>query len=741
MDQRRSPGAGDAGQDPQVETIGQQHLVVIDYVFIVLKHWKVVLAGLAVCLGAGVLLYYRSTPVYEASSELLVEVAATPSIADMRAVTADYGNDRMATEVSLISSDEVLRGALKLVQSRGRTYKGVSAGALKKLSVKEMKARLEAEHLRRTNLITVRYRCGDPELARDIVEDITTAYGDQFRARMQRGASRVLSWVREQLPRVQKELEDAQKTRIDFQKKLGILSLGSAEESMPVEISLVHALRREVADMEREIADYRSKINALENLGENMEGAMSLPWIRSDQVMAGLVKHEKELGENLAGMLSRLGPNHQDVVEAAARLKQVQSEKQNALKELKQAYSAEIAALETKLKDTGRRLGAVEEKANGLAAKTTELESYRRAEEDARERHEGLLKQFSEVDLTKTFEAGRVMVVNPARAAEKPLWPNLPKILAGMTLLGLVLGLLGAFFWESMDDSVKSGEDVNYIWRMPVLGLIPHISEPEKPGLSQEMMSSHRTEIEAFRMLALSLDLVTGKQKEDGKASVVMISSAGPREGKSMILFYLSVTLALANKKVVAIDADLRRRGYTKLAGLTEADGLAKWFRSGGSIDEYKCKLSGEVPEGLDILPAGHWDKSPTLMLRQAAFGELVEGMRKDYDYVLIDVPPLSFVSDALVVTRIAPMILVVARMGVTSKRLLRRSKDVVHTAGLVPIGSVINEFDSPGVRYGYYYRYYGYYYPYSSYYTEAEDEEEDNGKGSRRSGRGAAQG
>jgi len=704
---------------------GQEHLVVIDYLFILLRQWKFVVVGLAVGLIVGLIIYKKSAPVYESTSTLLIEISNTPLSGESKRATYEPGRDWLTTEISLMRSDRVLGEAVKMLKGQ---YS---------ITLEEMRNGVLVSAEKYTNLVTIGFRCNNPKEAADVVSAITKAYEEHFRQRMQNYTSRQLDWLQKHMPGLETDLAEAQRKRIEFQKTLGMLSFGAGEKSEPEEVVVVRELKKEAADLDAQLADYRSRIGALKKLGNDTGAAFSLTWFRTDPVIAGLLQHEKELSENLAAMLSRLGPKHQDVVETEARLQQINAEKTKAFTELSHALDAQHEALTLKLEDTRKRLLEAETKANDLAAKLAELENLQRLEDDARDRHSKMLKQYSEMNLTSTFEAGRVDVVKPAMEALEPLWPNLVKVMAAALILGLLGGVFAGFFWESLDDSVRSGEDVNYIWRMPVLGLIPHVDEQPTAELGREMLAGHRTEVEAFRMLAISLDLVISRYpRKEGEARVVMISSAGPREGKSFISFYLGLTLAMANKKVLAIDADLRRRGFTKLAGLSDAKGLSHWFRNGGPVENFLSKLPSNEPENLDVLAAGHWDKSPTLMLRQHALDVLVEQMKSKYDYILIDVPPLSFVSDALVITRLQPLVLMVTRMGVTSKRLLRRSRDIIHTAGLTPIGSVINEFNAPGVRYGYYYRYYGYYYPYTSayYYPDNEEEEEDGNGGTSRS-------
>jgi len=120
--------------------------------------------------------------------------------------------------------------------------------------------------------------------------------------------------------------------------------------------------------------------------------------------------------------------------------------------------SAKSDAYQKKLESTKLRMTSAEKEANVLAATYTDLQNHKK---DARERHNKFLKQFSEKDLKKTFETGRVSVVKPAIKPDSRLWPSLTQVFLAAILLGLAAGVLGAFFWKGLDDSVKSGEDMN----------------------------------------------------------------------------------------------------------------------------------------------------------------------------------------------------------------------------------------------------------------------------------------
>jgi capsular exopolysaccharide synthesis family protein len=235
-------------------------------------------------------------------------------------------------------------------------------------------------------------------------------------------------------------------------------------------------------------------------------------------------------------------------------------------------------------------------------------------------------------------------VIDRATPARKPASPNLPLNLALGFLGGLSLGTAFAFFVAYVDDRVKSAFDIESVVGLPLIGIIPEIKLSGQPEKAQIVVNnSDKTVVEAFLTLHSALRL----KDESKNAQAILVTSTLPGEGKSFLSTNLALTFAAHGEKVVVIDCDLRRPNIHKLFGLENLKGLIDICAGTVGVDQVLVK---GVQPNLDVLPSGGRAKNPTQVLNGKNFEMLLSDLRKRYDRVFIDTPPLAAVSDALII-------------------------------------------------------------------------------------------
>jgi capsular exopolysaccharide synthesis family protein len=209
---------------------------------------------------------------------------------------------------------------------------------------------------------------------------------------------------------------------------------------------------------------------------------------------------------------------------------------------------------------------------------------------------------------------------------------------------GLGLGLGFAFFVAFIDDRVKSSFDIESVVGLPLLGIIPQIKKMEQPDKAQIVINNADRQVaEAFLTLHSSLRL----RDESKDAKVLLTTSTIPGEGKSFTTTNLALTYAAHGDRVCVVDCDLRKPNIHKSFRRENLKGVIDVCAGTSTLDEALLK---EVHPNLDILPTGGRAKNPTQILNNRSFEVLISDLRKRYDRVFIDTPPLAAVSDALVV-------------------------------------------------------------------------------------------
>ncbi len=336
-----------------------------------------------------------------------------------------------------------------------------------------------------------------------------------------------------------------------------------------------------------------------------------------------------------------------------------------------------------------------------------------------------VLSKMKETDLTGRHKINNMLVVDPASIPLSPVKPR--KLLT--VFLGLVGGLavaLGlAFFVNYLDDSIKSQDDVETYLRLPFLGYVPNIKTNSVVERDlQSHMHPQSNAAEGFRTIRATISLT---HKSD-KFRVLAVTSTIPSEGKSLVASNLSIVNAQTGLRTVLIDADLRRPSVHKAFQLHSPMGLSSFLTEEVSqIDPIIHKT--EVPN-LDVICCGSVPSTPSELIGSKRMMEFLEAVRSRYDRVILDCPPISAVSDPLIISAMADGIVFVTKFNKIRREHARKSVQRVQNAGIHIVGCVLNDIDFEG-KDSYYYSYYYYQNRYYSSHYKTGDGKKDKGSDS----------
>ena len=294
--------------------------------------------------------------------------------------------------------------------------------------------------------------------------------------------------------------------------------------------------------------------------------------------------------------------------------------------------------------------------------------------------------------------------------------------------LGALVGLVIGYLLEQADSSFRNPEDIRENLKIPVLGHIPTFPDRvrlkhEDSKLDKNVWCHHRpggSIAEAFKGIRTSLQF----NRHEERHQVLMVTSPSPGEGKSTVVANLAVSLAHLGKRVLVLDADLRRAMQPRLFALLEQPGLTDVLMD--DVEPFDVIQQTEVT-GLSVLAGGKKVRNPSEVLSSPKMAELVKVLREKFDYVLIDTPPVLVVTDPLTVAPWADAVIGVIKLSSRTRREATATVERIQEVGGEMLGVVVNELDvgvGPGSGYGYGgYRYtYGYGYGYGHYYSHNEE-------------------
>jgi Mrp family chromosome partitioning ATPase/capsular polysaccharide biosynthesis protein len=308
-----------------------------------------------------------------------------------------------------------------------------------------------------------------------------------------------------------------------------------------------------------------------------------------------------------------------------------------------------------------------------------------------------LRQQLSELE---TLRAGSDPTVRLETQADRPTSPAWPKrnfsIIAGI-IAGLALGIGGAFAAQVFDPRLRREDQLRALYRLPVLARIPE----ESRARQENAIAPHQLSpagVEAFRTLRATL---TAPRRGGRQISSVMITGASPSEGKTTTALNLAASLALAGKKVVLIEADLRRPKIGKALGISATRGIASVLIDGLPLNEalMTSEAYGDNLKLLLVDRAGEWMADQFSL---PAAQNLVDEAKESADFVVIDSPPLAEVIDALPLVQMTDEVVIVTRLGRTHLNKLTRLGEILAQYGVRPAGFAVVGV-SPTTEYGYY--------------------------------------
>ncbi|MDH3017406.1 polysaccharide biosynthesis tyrosine autokinase [Gordonia alkanivorans] len=289
----------------------------------------------------------------------------------------------------------------------------------------------------------------------------------------------------------------------------------------------------------------------------------------------------------------------------------------------------------------------------------------------------------------------KVTVVSPAVAADKPVSPRTSRNTMLAILLGLVLGILIAAFRERFDTRLRSGDEVQQSVPSPVLAEIPTESSLATSPVIDFAVGSSRA-AEGYRRLRTNLAFVS----VDQPPRCILVTSPGPGEGKTTTSINLAAALAEDGNRVILVDADLRRPSIAGRLGLTGSVGLTNFLRGDGVISDF---IQNGPVDGLDVLVAGTLPPNPAELVGSERAKEGVEDLKANYDFVVIDTPPILPVADAAILAQYTDGALMVVRAARTRAQDLSAAFDSLVAALSTPLGIVLNSVSVNDSRYVYY--------------------------------------
>jgi len=607
--------------------------------------------------------------------------------------------------------------------------------------VKELHESMKVEPIRETEAIRIIVYSVDPFEAALIANTIAQEYYEMDLEFNRSEVVETKNFLEEQLKKIEQDLAKAEEKLKEFQEKEGVFALDEAAKTLIDQLTTFEAeyyttvanlkvLKGKLKNQqkllnEREKWIVQEAMNISNPLIEQLKAAIAE--VEAEKVKAITVHGYEPDSEALKEYDRRINQLKEKLVIEAQKMTNLgltpEDQSKISMDLLKDVLFNQVAVieLETKANEYKKLVEKYTKEFNSLPAKSLKYARLDR-ERQVNDKLYMLLKtKYQESRISEASKMSNVRIVDPAIPPEEPVKPNKRLNLILGLLVGLFLGVGIAFIREYFDRSVKTAEELQS-YGLSAVAIVPEIDvktalerfqkisrDPESEEPLKARLVTHydpkSSVAEAYRTLRTNIQF----SSPDKPIKTLVISSAGPGEGKSTTVANLAITFANLGKKTVLIDADLRKPILHKVFDMQRDPGLTHAIIGSHAIDDVVKKT--EI-DNLSIITCGEIPPNPSELLASYKLSSILGELREKYDVVLFDSPPVIAVTDATILSTVTDGILLVVRANKTDTRALQRAVELLSHVKCNVLGAVLNGVSVSG-GYGSYYYYYHYYYYY----------------------------
>ena len=752
----------------------------LDVMGVIRRRARHVVFGVLLGVCAGLLYYFATPPKYESRLEILVgqrssEMTNRGTANDGYASGSTIQEDVLATHMDILTSKKVLIAAVKkekldeLYSFKKADEKGVSAveHILEHLEVGRGGEGLAKD----ANVLTAYFRDTRPEDAAVVLDAIFEGYKSFVKTQWSNHSEEAAGLLKQAQNTHEAELAAADEAYRQFIKSVPVFVDGDTISdvhrdrlnNLEAELNEVRSTltesqsRREVIEayMKEDVESEMTDINRLALLSENEVNRLKLflEMTRGDFRNEELLKDQPIRVETAKAQYTRLldlyqkqrkltedfGPGHPTVQATMQEIEVIKdfiaktSPEDVESEADKQMTATEMLAAYQQLLQHDQNTLAIREKTLNVSIKK-ELALAKEVEADflkgtslkakldrAQYRYDEVVRRLQEINIAGNFAGFSTDLLESPKPASKPSWPQLPLSIAVGLLLGGLLGLTTGLIAELADSTFRDAKDLESAANAPILTHVAPFDMRKlrqlvdgDSGLAPQLCTFHgprSQEAEVYRTARTSLLL--GCSKFDRK--VLMMTSAAPGDGKSTTVANLAISLAQTGKRVLLIDADLRRPMVYNIFGANGAPGLTDIINESKTLADV---VQQSEQENLDLLTHGTRTGSPAEILESFHFSTLLEECRREYDFVLIDAPPVLAVADPAIIAALTDGIIITVQIQKNGRRPVERALDILDGINTL-VGIIVNNSDERTKGYGYSHDYYGDAYGYIGKYYD----------------------
>ncbi len=692
---------------------------------------------------------FSTTPVYEATTKVLIQKPKPSNLAEFYYVP--YDPDFYNTQYQLIKSRSVAERVVNMLSldTKEETYfpnenkspgiihgtvgwfrkiftlilniTGISKpepdtgnrGEIKPDETESASVRLARmisgsitiNPIKNSTLVNISYMSTNPELAALIVNSVAKAYMDDILEMNISTSRHAISWLTEKADKERAKLEESENALQKYMERNDIVTLENRLALVPEKLSEVAS---KIARAETDRKEMETLYTTVKEMSLDLENVGTIPAVASDPTVQELRMQILKAEQNIIEMSKKFGRKHPVMITAMGDLKILNEKKTEEIRRVIETIKNRYALARANEENFRKMADRTKTETLELNQKFIQYNALKREVETNKQLFDVIIRKIKEHNITQDIRTVDVWVVEKAAMPEFPVKPNKPL----NTLLGLIVGLMGGmgmvFFLEYLDNTVKSPEDIDLRLGVPVLGMVM-LSRSREKNIDIIVTREPQSVIaESYKGIRTAILLSSA----DKPPQNILVTSITVGEGKTTTACNLALTIALAEHSVLLIDSDLRRPRIHKIFGLDNSKGLSTYL---AGVSDLNIISIGTMPEpcNLSVLPSGPVPPNPSELLSSNRMENLLKVINERFDIIIWDSSPLLSVTDSLILSKLLDGTIIVAKAGSTTFESLSRGLKSLHDMESNLLGIVINRVD---MKHG------GYYYGYNNGYDSSEE-------------------
>lgn len=544
---------------------------------------------------------------------------------------------------------------------------------------------------KRATLIKISFQDTVPLRTQEFVNALTQAYLRQNIERRTQEAEKTLEFINSQLKTLAENLKVSAANLEAFQRKTKTIDVDKK----------VERLSEKLGEYESQLATLRLQEDILNSLVRKVKSGQELETLTlagigiEDEALAGLISDLRDAILKKKELL-------RDYTSAYPEIQKLQTRINQLRKIIIQSVSNLYKSVKEKEKFLRLQMGKFHRELSSLPEDQRNFLALQRRFASNEKFYSYLMEKKTETEIRKASTVSANRIVDTALYPNTPIKPKRKLIVLVGLILGLILGIAYAFGRELIDDRIKNEEEIKELCDVPILGTIPHfkIRKNENPLIFKDPKS---IAAEAFRNIRTNLLFMSTREQ----GQIVAVTSTIGGEGKTTICTNLGGIIALSGKKVVILNLDMRKPTLHKRFGLKNEKGISNLLSGHAKLSEV---IQHTEFDNLDIISSGPIPPNPSELIGGEMLPQVFRVLRRHYDVVLLDTPPVGLVTDARLLMRKADVTLFVLRAGYSRKHFLRKIDEYYRENDYKGMGIILNDFNVSKHGYGYGYDYgYGY--------------------------------